>query len=157
MGRSCIVSVLTFPFNDQNRSSADEVLVRNPEEKAHLEDLGVDGTILKWVGDWSHYSQSSDHRMALMEPVMSHWFYKISYQTYSIVRQAYSRNHFRSLTNHCVVVEALSYEPEGRGFQTWWGKWIFSICLIIPASLGPGVYSASNRNEYQEQKNVSGE
>jgi hypothetical protein len=34
----------------------------------------------------------------------------------------------------------------------------FSIYLIVPAALGPGVYSASNRNEYQKQKNnVSGE
>jgi hypothetical protein len=29
----------------------------------------------------------------------------------------------------------------------------FSIYLILPASLGPGVYSASNRNDYQNQKN----
>jgi hypothetical protein len=28
-----------------------------------------------------------------------------------------------------------------------------SIYLILPAALGPGVYSASNRNEYQKQKN----
>jgi hypothetical protein len=33
---------------------------------------------------------------------------------------------------------------------------IFSIDLILPAAIGPGVYSASNRNEYQK-KNVSGE
>jgi hypothetical protein len=33
---------------------------------------------------------------------------------------------------------------------------IFSIYLSLPAALGPGVYSASNRNEYQKQKNVSG-
>jgi hypothetical protein len=26
----------------------------------------------------------------------------------------------------------------------------FSIYLILPTALGPGVYSASNRNEYQE-------
>jgi hypothetical protein len=33
----------------------------------------------------------------------------------------------------------------------------FSIYLIIPGALGPRVYSASNRNEYQKQKNnVSG-
>jgi hypothetical protein len=33
-----------------------------------------------------------------------------------------------------------------------------SIYLILPAELGPGVYSASNRNENQKQKNnVSGE
>jgi hypothetical protein len=25
--------------------------------------------------------------------------------------------------------------------------------LILPAALGPGVYSASNRNEYKNQKN----
>jgi hypothetical protein len=28
---------------------------------------------------------------------------------------------------------------------------IFLNLLILPAALGPGVYSASNRNEYQEQ------
>jgi hypothetical protein len=28
----------------------------------------------------------------------------------------------------------------------------FSIYLILPAALGPGVDSASNRNEYQKQK-----
>jgi hypothetical protein len=36
--------------------------------------------------------------------------------------------------------------------------WIFSIYLILPATLGPGVHSAFNRNEYRKQKkNVSGE
>jgi hypothetical protein len=41
-----------------------------------------------------------------------------------------------------------------------WQKKIFffSIYLILPATLGPRVHSASNRNEYQKQKNnVSGE
>jgi hypothetical protein len=34
----------------------------------------------------------------------------------------------------------------------------FSISLILPAALGPGVYSTSNRNEYEKQKsNISGE
>jgi hypothetical protein len=28
----------------------------------------------------------------------------------------------------------------------------FSIYLILPAALGPGVFSASNRNNYQKQK-----
>jgi hypothetical protein len=33
-----------------------------------------------------------------------------------------------------------------------------NIITQIPAALGPGVYSASNRNEYQKHKNnVSGE
>jgi hypothetical protein len=35
---------------------------------------------------------------------------------------------------------------------------LFPIYLILPAALGPGVYSASTGNEYQKQKNnVSGE
>jgi hypothetical protein len=34
---------------------------------------------------------------------------------------------------------------------------LFSIYLIFPTAVGPGVYSTSNRNEYQKQKkNVSG-
>jgi ABC-type uncharacterized transport system permease subunit len=34
----------------------------------------------------------------------------------------------------------------------------FSMYLIVSAAIGPVVYSASNRNEYQKQKNnVSGE
>jgi hypothetical protein len=34
---------------------------------------------------------------------------------------------------------------------------MFSIYLILPAAIGPGVYSFSNRNEYQKEKNnVSG-
>jgi hypothetical protein len=30
----------------------------------------------------------------------------------------------------------------------------FSIYLILSAALGPGVYSASNRNEYKKQKKM---
>jgi hypothetical protein len=30
----------------------------------------------------------------------------------------------------------------------------FSIYLILPAAVSPGVYSASNRNEYQKQKST---
>jgi hypothetical protein len=34
----------------------------------------------------------------------------------------------------------------------------FSIYIILPIALGAGIYSASNRNKYQKQKeNVSGE
>jgi hypothetical protein len=57
-----------------------------------------------------------------------------------------------------VVVKALCYKPEGRGFETPGGERFLSIYLILLAALGPGVYSASNRNEYQKHKNnVSGE
>jgi hypothetical protein len=39
---------------------------------------------------------------------------------------------------------------EGRGFDSPRDHWIFSIYLILPAVLGPGFYSAYNRNGYQE-------
>jgi hypothetical protein len=48
------------------------------------------------------------------------------------------------------VVKTLCYKPEGSGFETQWGELIISIYLILPAALGPGVYSATNRNENQK-------
>jgi hypothetical protein len=48
-----------------------------------------------------------------------------------------------------VVVKALCYKPEGRGFDTRWGEFLN---LHNPSEpLDPGVYSASNRNEYQKR------
>jgi hypothetical protein len=29
----------------------------------------------------------------------------------------------------------------------------FSVCIVLPVALGPGVYLVSDRNEYQKQKN----
>jgi hypothetical protein len=56
-----------------------------------------------------------------------------------------------------VVVTALCYKPEGRGFNSWWGHWIFSIDLILPAALGPGVYSSSNVSQlYGPSRPVTG-
>jgi hypothetical protein len=40
-----------------------------------------------------------------------------------------------------VVIKALRYKPAGRGFDSQWWHWNFS-------PYGPGVDSASNRNEY---------
>jgi hypothetical protein len=51
-----------------------------------------------------------------------------------------------------VVIGALNYELEGPEFESRPGDWIFSVYLILPAVLGPRVYSASNRNVYQKQK-----
>jgi hypothetical protein len=57
-----------------------------------------------------------------------------------------------------LVVKALCYKTESRGFETQWGEWFLLIYLILPAALDPGVYSVSNRNEHQKHKNnVSGE
>jgi len=47
------------------------------------------------------------------------------------------------------LVEALRYEPEGRGFLSRWCHWNFSLTSFQP-HYGPGIDSVSNRNEYQE-------
>jgi hypothetical protein len=44
-------------------------------------------------------------------------------------------------------------KPESLGFETRRGERILSIYSILPAALGPGVHSASNRNEYWKHKN----
>jgi hypothetical protein len=50
------------------------------------------------------------------------------------------------------MIETLCYKPDGSGFETRLGKWTHSIYLIFPQALGSGVYSASNKNEYQKQQ-----
>jgi hypothetical protein len=62
---------------------------------------------------------------------------------------------FNTGLTHSVVVKVLCYKPEGRGFDTQWGDFF----KVHSSTLGPGVHSASNRNEYQKHKNnnVSGE
>jgi hypothetical protein len=46
------------------------------------------------------------------------------------------------------MVKELRNKREGRGFDVRWNNWIVSIYLIFTATLGHGIYSASNRNEY---------
>jgi len=48
------------------------------------------------------------------------------------------------------LVEALRYKSEGRGFDSRWCHWNFSFTQTFRPHYGPGVDSASNRNEYQE-------
>ena len=45
---------------------------------------------------------------------------------------------------------ALRYKPEGREFDSGWCHWNFSLTLSFRLPSGPGVDSASNRNEYQD-------
>jgi hypothetical protein len=47
------------------------------------------------------------------------------------------------------LVEALCYKSEGRGFDSRWCHWNFSLTSFWP-HYGPGVDSASDRNEFQE-------
>jgi hypothetical protein len=48
------------------------------------------------------------------------------------------------------VVEALRYKPEGCAIDSLWFHWNFSLTKSFRSHYGPGVDSASNRNEYQE-------
>jgi len=47
------------------------------------------------------------------------------------------------------LVAALRYEPEGCGFHSRWCHCNFSLTWSFRPHYGPGVDSASNRNEYQ--------
>jgi hypothetical protein len=48
------------------------------------------------------------------------------------------------------LVEALCYKPEGCGFDSEWCHGNFSLLQSFQLHYGPGVDSASNRNEPQE-------
>ena len=48
------------------------------------------------------------------------------------------------------LVEALRCKPEGRGFDTRWGHFDFSLTLSFQPHCGSGVDSTSNRNKDQE-------
>ena len=48
------------------------------------------------------------------------------------------------------VVNVLRYKSEGRWFDSRWCHSNFSLTQSSRSNYGPGVDSASNRNEYQE-------
>ena len=47
------------------------------------------------------------------------------------------------------MVKALRYKPAGRGFDSGWYHWNFSVTESFRSHCGPGVDSTSDRNEYQ--------
>jgi hypothetical protein len=48
------------------------------------------------------------------------------------------------------LFEALRYKPEGRGLDSRWSNWKFSLTQSFRPHYGPGVDSGSNRNAYRE-------
>jgi hypothetical protein len=48
------------------------------------------------------------------------------------------------------LVEVLRYKPEGRRFDSRFCHWNFSLTQSFQMDYGPGVDSASNKNEYQQ-------
>jgi len=55
-------------------------------------------------------------------------------------------------SGHAVLqlVKALRYKSEGRGFDSRWCHWNFSLTKFFLPHYGLGVNSASKRNEYHE-------
>jgi hypothetical protein len=47
------------------------------------------------------------------------------------------------------VVKVLCYKSEGRWLDSRWCHWNFSLTYFFRSHYGPGVDSASNRNEYR--------
>jgi len=47
------------------------------------------------------------------------------------------------------VVKVLGYKPAGRGLDSRLCNWNFPVAYSFRSHYGPGVDSASNRNEYQ--------
>ena len=58
--------------------------------------------------------------------------------------------HSLTVDRSSTVVEALCYKSEGRWFDSRWCQCNFSLTYSFRPHYGPGVDSASNRNEYQE-------
>ena len=48
------------------------------------------------------------------------------------------------------MLKVLCYKSEGHWFNSRWCYWNFSLTYSFRSHCGPGVDSASNRNEYQE-------
>jgi hypothetical protein len=48
------------------------------------------------------------------------------------------------------LLEAVRYKPEGRGFDSREGHWIFQLTKSFQPQYVPDIDSASNKNEYQE-------
>jgi hypothetical protein len=78
--------------------------------------------------------------------------------TFHFVAQCLNHRGITILWNHRriygarggAVVEALRYNLGGRGFNSRWCHCSFSLTKSFRSHYGPGVDSASNRNEYQE-------
>jgi hypothetical protein len=58
--------------------------------------------------------------------------------------------HFSSWHVVAYLVEPLCYKSEGHVFVSRWGHCIFQLTSSFQPHYGPGIGSASNRNEYQE-------
>jgi hypothetical protein len=79
-----------------------------------------------------------------------HYISHLDINTISCVRRLlHTHTHTHIGARGGAVVEALRYKPKGRGIDSRWCHWKFSLTESFRPHYGPGVDSASNRNEYQ--------
>jgi hypothetical protein len=103
----------------------------------------------RWHGGNRQDSYSEDNGV---------WISNDIFITRGFTQSLLGNSKFEFRARGSVVVKAICCKQEGRGSETRRGEWSSTIYQILPATLGPVVYSASNKNEYQKQKNnVSGE
>ena len=74
----------------------------------------------------------------------------ITMYTYVVLYYVYTVHMLCSGHAVAQLVEALCYKSEGRGFDSRWCHWNFSLTYSFRPHYGPGVDSGSNRNDYQE-------
>ena len=93
-----------------------------------------------------HYSFILSH---LILPSIS-WSTSRSCCSQIHIQYSFGNSIFFFIGAHCgVVVKALRYKPVGRGSDSRWCHWNFSVAYFFRPHYGPGVDSTSNRNEYQ--------
>jgi hypothetical protein len=74
----------------------------------------------------------------------------VAFQRNSLLRGIYIATLLSGTADGGTVVKVLCYKSEGRWFDSRWCHWNFSLTESFRLHYGPGVDSASNRNEYQE-------
>jgi hypothetical protein len=85
--------------------------------------------------------------------ILNLWILTSTSCTFSMISE---KVRILSFSNNCSYFlyyykgNTLRYKMEGRGFDSRWCHWNCSLILSFRSHYGPGVESASNRNEYQE-------
>ena len=81
--------------------------------------------------------------------VTLHWNAHNTLPVFSSFIERQEQWHSWSRQEQWQLVKALRYKPEGRRFDSRWCHWNFLLTKFFRPHCGPGVDSASNRNEYQ--------
>jgi hypothetical protein len=120
--------------------------------------------LVTFLSPSTQMSCSRSCRQQQISPESFHFFVRLSsYRSAprNVTAITYSVANWHTQTEDCQKVKELKFLSLKFSSQRLWKElphavWyrrIFSFYIVLPAALYPGVYSASNRNEYQKQKN----